>query len=180
MGLRESIPLEERLEKSRRIEERLLALTPYHEAATLHLYLATRSEVMTEGMVRASLARGKRVVVPVVNSSRQGIELSEIRDYDRELSPGYRGILEPVPSARRPVSMEQLDLMVLPLVAFDSRGHRIGYGAGYYDKLLSGIRGDRPVLVGLAYEMQEVENIAEEAHDVSMDWIVTEDRVIQV
>ncbi|MBI4714518.1 MAG: 5-formyltetrahydrofolate cyclo-ligase [Nitrospirae bacterium] len=174
---RDALSDKERGEKSRRIQERLFALPSFLEASVVHFYLAVKSEVITEGMVRESLSRGKRVVIPVVDRPHKRITLSELKDYDRELSPGFNGIPEPHAGRHRTVPLEAVDLMIVPLVAFDGTGHRLGYGTGYYDRLLGG-RKSWPILVGLAFEVQEVPSIPSESHDVAMNWVITESRVI--
>jgi 5-formyltetrahydrofolate cyclo-ligase len=94
---------------------------------------------------------------------------------DRDLQAGLHGIPEPHPESLRPVPLEEVDLMVLPLAAFDPAGNRLGYGRGYYDRLL-GSATTRPLLIGAAFEIQCVDAIPHEPHDVRLDWIVTEER----
>ena len=146
----------------------------------------------TEPVVRAALADGKQVAVPVVVAAGRRLRFALIEDYDRELRPGYRGILEPGPEARRLVDAGRIDCYIIPGVAFDFRGFRLGRGLGYYDRALAGVKGppapvrpagggrtERPTICALAYELQVVERLPVESHDVPVDYIVTEKRVIE-
>ena len=123
-------------------------------------------------MIRRALAFGKRVVLPKVVGT--GLELFEISDLDRDVSPGAWGI--PEPHEPRPVRLGEIDLIVVPGAAFDKHGNRLGYGAGFYDKLLAGFPG---ATVALAFEAQIVPLVPADLHDIAVGKIVTERRVIE-
>jgi len=123
-------------------------------------------------MIRQTLAEGKRVVLPKVTGKT--LALVEIGNFDRDVSPGAWGILEP--DSGKPVELKDIALVVVPGAAFDLRGNRIGYGAGYYDKLLAQYRG---MTVALAFECQIVPDVPADSHDVPVRKIVTETRVIE-
>jgi 5-formyltetrahydrofolate cyclo-ligase len=165
-------------ELSRRILAKFFALDEYKTAKTVMLYLDVRSEVRTRHDLPAALASGKTIVVPWCNAEGQ-LELFRLENHD-ELSVGMYKILEPKPELRvqphKQVAVETLDLIMVPGVAFDRRGARMGHGKGYYDKLLEHARRDTP-LVALAFECQLFPEIPTQAHDVFMDKILTESGV---
>lgn len=175
---RDSLSIDERMNLSRKICNNLLSLDEFKSAKTVHFFLTTRSEVITEEAVRRSLLLGKDVVVPVMDKKNRRIILSKLSDYDNELMIMHHGIHEPKPEFMRHVDLNEVDLMVLPGVAFDKSGHRLGYGAGCYDRLLEE-EHSRPVLTALAFELQIVDQIPVAGHDVKVDMIVTEERVIR-
>ncbi len=175
---RDSLTTEERINLSRKICNNLMSLDEFKKADTVHFFLTIKSEVITEEAVRKSLMLGKDVVVPVTDRRQRRLLLSRLSDYDRDLMLMHHGIHEPRPEAIRHIDLKDVDLMVLPGVAFDQTGHRLGYGAGYYDRLLEA-EHTRPVLTALAFELQMVDDIPVGLHDVQVDMIVTEDRVIR-
>jgi len=176
---RDSLSHEERIERSLRIGDALRNLREFQQAKVVHFFLTLRSEVMTEGAIRGALSAGKTVVVPVIDKKHRHLSLSRIDDYDQELTITTHGILEPRPKSYKFIPLEEVNLMVLPGVAFDVRGHRLGYGAGYYDRLLKA-EEERPLLVALAFEIQIVDEIPVGDHDIRVDKILTEERVIEV
>ena len=164
-------------ERSRLICERLVALPEYQRARTVMYYVDVRSEVRTRHYLPTALRHDKRIVVPYCVEGE--LELFLLRDMD-ELAIGMYRILEPKAELRnlpdKRVTVEELDLIIVPGVAFDRNGGRMGHGFGYYDKLLQHARPDTP-LVALAFECQLFPEIPTEAHDVFMDKIITEANV---
>lgn len=158
------------------IQARLVSTGIYRRSTVIHCYMALHDEVATKGIVQAALADGKQVVAPVVKAERQRLQFSRIENYELDLAPGYRGILEPV--TPRWVDLMRIELFMVPGVVFDQRGYRLGRGLGYYDRCLSRVKG-RSIICALAYELQVVETLPTAAHDVPMDYIVTERRVIE-
>lgn len=149
----------------------------------LSCYLDFDREVQTRPIVRKALALGYRVAVPVVLPGREGtLILSEIMDVPslEEPGPGWVrsrfGLLEP--RAPRPVEPERMDCFVVPGVAFDRRGYRVGFGKGYYDKLLASARPDA-WRIGLAFSAQMTPRLPREAWDVPLHRVVTEGGVVQ-
>ena len=163
--------------KSALIKERLFSLPEFIAAKVVFFYASFRSEVQTLSMIEESLKLGKRVALPRVDKRRHRLMLYEIKDIS-ELSPGYMGIPEPSLSGERLVNLDDIKLVVIPGAAFDYSGNRLGYGAGYYDILLS--EGKRKIpIIALAYEEQLVDKIPSEVHDVKVNMIVTDKRVIK-
>jgi 5-formyltetrahydrofolate cyclo-ligase len=164
-------------ELSREIVARFMALPAYQAAKTVLFYLDVRSEVRTRHSLADALASGKKIVVPYCVDGE--LELFHFEHMD-ELSVGMYKILEPKPELRtiaaKQVDVVELDLIMVPGVAFDRRGGRTGHGKGYYDKLLEHARPETP-LVALAFECQMFDEIPMQSHDVFMDAVVTEKAV---
>jgi len=181
-SLRMRLSREEVLTKSARIKKLLFGLSEFTMAKTITFYVAKQAnrEVETEEMIKESLIAGKRVLVPIVDNAARKIFFSELRDYDSELAPGEFDILEPKPSYRRLVPATESDLMIVPALVFDLQGHRLGYGGGYYDRLLRELASIKPSLpfVGLAYELQVVDKLPKTSRDVPVNILVTEKRVL--
>jgi 5-formyltetrahydrofolate cyclo-ligase len=176
LKIRDQIPLAIRTQKDLRIKAALFSLPEFISAETILLYAAFRSEVETLSLIRETLSMGKKVLLPKVDAKESRLDLYGITS-SSELSPGYMGIPEPSLSGKRRSVIDDADLAILPGAAFDLSGNRLGYGAGYYDILLSG-RNKRIPLVALAYEEQLVDAIPSEKHDVKVTIIVTDKRVI--
>ncbi len=177
LAARRRLPEEERIARSRRVWEHLTALPCYRRARVILWYMAFDKEVLTEGLIRLALAEGKRVILPVVRADRHTMEFSEIHDIECDVAPGYGGILEPRAECRRPVVVEAIELIILPGVAFDPQGGRLGFGAGLYDRVLAGFPRHIPK-VGMAFDFQVVPWLPRQPHDVLLDGIVTESRAM--
>lgn len=167
------------LEKSVMILERLLELEEYRQASTLMAYLDFRNEVQTGALVTATMAQGKKVAVPVTDIPNHRLTPSLLVDFPGDLQPGAWGILEPKPGCLRPLDPLELDLVIVPGVAFDLQGNRLGYGGGFYDRFLPRTRPGA-FYVALAFELQVRPEVYPGAHDVPMHCLVTEDRLIRI
>lgn len=174
---RDGIDIKSRKEKDILIKQRLFALPEFGSANMLFYFASFGSEVSTLLQIKELLGIGKRIILPRVDKNAKGLRLYEIKDL-AELSPGVMGILEPHVRDSREIDVNSADFVVMPGVAFDSQCNRIGYGAGYYDKLLSGLKRQMP-LVAITYEEQIVEKVPAEPHDVRVHKIVTDTRLIQ-
>ncbi|GFP33793.1 5-formyltetrahydrofolate cyclo-ligase, partial [Candidatus Hakubella thermalkaliphila] len=119
----------------------------------------------------------KKIILPKVDKENNKLKFYEIKDIT-ELAKGYMGILEPSVSEERLTRLDDIVIIIIPGAAFDVSGSRLGYGAGFYDRLLAGMKNKIPVIAP-AYEEQIVENISSELHDVKVDKIVTDKRVIE-
>jgi 5-formyltetrahydrofolate cyclo-ligase len=178
LARRDRLPAEARRRLSRAIAERFWGLPEIASARTLHVSLSTGSEVETGDVVAEARRRGLRVVVPVTLVNERRLLLAEF-DGPETLAPGPFGIPEPRPEGRRVVDLARVDALVIPGVAFDEHGNRLGWGAGFYDRLLERARPGVPI-IALAYECQIVPAVPPEGHDVRVLVIVTDQRVIRV
>jgi 5-formyltetrahydrofolate cyclo-ligase len=152
--------------------QQTLLLTPEFVAATVvALYSPVRNEVFTEEIFTEARRCGKTLTYPRIRGTL--LEFVEVRER-QELEPGAYGILEP--GGGQVVQLAALELIVVPGVAFDLAGHRLGYGKGFYDRFLHEHRGQ---LVGLCFDFQLVEKLPVEAHDVRMNMVVTEERTLR-
>jgi 5-formyltetrahydrofolate cyclo-ligase len=160
--------------KDGRILDRLTALPAFKTAHTVLSYASFRSEVDTFGIMQYCLEHDKEVVLPRVEAASKTLHLYEVGSID-ELAPGHWGIPEPPVSEGRRRDVGGLDLIIVPGAAFDKVCNRLGYGGGYYDRLLA----QRKVpAIALAYEEQVVSVLPVEPHDVRMDMIVTDVRIL--
>lgn len=157
--------------KSLDIQMQLEALPKWKEAAKILLYVSSPEEVDTHRLIQDALEKNRKVYVP--KASGKTLAICPLYDFEN-LKPGAHGILEPC-EVLEEAHPETMDLIVVPGIAFDPRGHRIGYGGGFYDRLLKLTRGYK---VGLAFQEQIVENLPDEAHDVPLDLIITDQTLI--
>ena len=166
-------------EKSNAIIKRLYDLPEFKEAKNILFYVSVKSEVNTQEAIKYLLeGKDKTIVVPYVVKKDKVLQLSELRDFN-ELEKKTFDILEPKEDYIRRYDAEKLDLIIVPGLAFDKSGHRIGYGHGYYDKFLKTIK-NKPLKIGLSYNLQIVDNIPKKQHDIPVDIIVTESKVIKI
>jgi len=181
---RDSIHPEQKRLKEAAIEKTLFSLKEFQKAGSILLYMSFRSEVNTMNYLEDVVSLGKALILPRVDSKHRTLRLFKIRDVS-ELSPGYMGILEPKIMKEREVSLNTVDLVIIPGTGFDITGSRIGYGGGYYDRLLSYeskqlARVEKHIMtIALAFEEQIGTKIPFEPHDIKVDMIVTEKRTIR-
>lgn len=175
---RDALPAEARARASAAIVARLEAREDFRAAEIVLLSLAFRSEWETRPLVESALALGKIVGAPRVDRARRMLEACAISGLERDLGPGFQGIDEPLPHCR-PLALEAVDWVLVPGVVFDTRGHRLGYGGGYYDRLLPLLRGDARRIAG-AFELQVVERVPAATHDLRIDALVTERRTLEI
>ena len=150
---------------SHRLAQQLVAYLPYQQADTIYGYISYNQEVNTMPILEHAFADGKRVAVPKV----YGNEMKFIYITDLSgIKPGFKGIPEPV--ADTPVANDPGALVLMPGLVFDTQGHRIGYGGGFYDRFLAA----EPMhpTVALCYDFQVLSRIEPEAHDISVDLVM--------
>lgn len=177
LNKRKALSQKEVMLKSNKISELLLSTDFYLKSHTIMTYIDFRNEVMTEKIIRESLETEKDIVIPISIVKTKDILLSQLLDFDKELTTGAYGILEPRQEYIREVKPESIDLVLVPGVAFDRRGSRIGYGGGYYDRFLKKLDKSIPK-VALAFDMQLAEIVYRDNHDIPMDYIITENEII--
>ena len=158
--------------KSHAIGQRLCAHAAFKEARTLALYAATQGEVDPRAIYEEAYARGKVAAYPRVEGNR--LVFYEVEDTD-DLEPGAFGIHEPPADYDGDViAPEAFDVVLVPGIAFDPLGYRLGFGHGYYDKFLPQVRADA-LRVGLAFACQIVPTLPHAAHDIPMHRVITEE-----
>ena len=165
---RQQLPVEERLRLSHCVQAHLIAAPLFKGAHGIALYSPTRGEVDTLDLFAAARQAQKRVYFPRVDGKRMVfVEVAELAS----LAVGAFGVLEPPEGPG--VAVAVLDLVIVPGVAFDRRGHRIGYGKGFYDRELHAADFSG-ASVGLCYQFQLCDRLPAEAHDIPMDYLLTE------
>ncbi len=166
-------------EQSHRIAESLINSNMYRQSKNIMLYMATKSEVQTQEIIHSAQKEDKKIFIPLIIRESNEIMPSLIQDFKTELTPGALGIMQPKEEYYRVVQPDILDLVIVPGVAFTRQGQRLGRGGGYYDRFLSRL-GQHTVSVGLAFEMQIVEQIPTNEKDMPVDYIITEEGIIQI
>jgi 5-formyltetrahydrofolate cyclo-ligase len=161
--------------KSADIWERLSMVGEFATGSRLLVYVSKEPEVETRGLIQQLLAMGRQVCVPWFDGAKKQYVASALADFALDLAAGRFGILEPKPEAARPVACDQIDAALVPGLAFDETGNRLGRGMGYFDRLLRDVRG---VKIALAYDFQLLSEVPVEVYDTPVDFIVTEKRVL--
>lgn len=169
---RKALTHEEIEEKSAKITQLLTAFAIYRSAKCICVYMAAFNEPRTMPLIQKALADGKTVCVPITDTENTTLSLSYIHDISA-LRKGAYGIFEPtVIDSANP---RDVDLIVVPGIVFDKSGSRIGFGKGFYDRLLTDTRA---VKVGLCYQFQLCEGVPSDKHDIPMNMLVTEEEFI--
>lgn len=188
---RDALSLEERIEKSHQIAEKVIAQKEFIEADKILLFASYKSEVNTEAIFVKAKALGKEIYYPkVIGKEMEFFKMES----ETDLKEGYRGIPEPEENAEkqfRPVMRDRI-CVIMPGAVFDAEGNRIGYGGGYYDKYLQQLEAiwenDKTMLkkhiykLALAFQFQIVESgkILREQYDIKVDSVITEDQIIDI
>lgn len=162
---------DERQRRSQTIRRKLLASPEFRNAKVLMFYISKDGEVETRPIIEAALVRGKVVLVPVIKVRRKKMVVSEITDPNKDLVKGPYGIYQP----KTPTKIyhpRSIDLAIVPGVAFDKNGNRLGRGMGYYDKFLVGLRKGVP-RIGLAFKFQVVKRLPTLSHDQPVTKLLT-------
>ncbi|WP_077369811.1 5-formyltetrahydrofolate cyclo-ligase [Anaerosalibacter sp. Marseille-P3206] len=162
---------------SQAIANNLYDLDLYKNSNFIMSYVNFRSEVITEEIIRNSLNSGKKIGVPISITKTKELLISELKDYDNELELGVYNILTPKKEYIREVEPSKIDLVLVPGVAFDRQGYRIGYGGGYYDRFLNKLN-DSAVTIALAFSVQLIEEVPKGEYDLPIDYILTEKGLI--
>lgn len=165
----------ERQSQQRVLDIRCLNLPGLSAASTVLAYVSSfPEEVNTRPILEFILAGGRRLVCPRVDRVERMLTLYEIKDLWKDLGKGVLGILEPTDACAR-ISPEEIDFVLVPALAFDQRGYRLGRGGGYYDRLLPSLRADCSRWV-VGFNEQWVQTLPVEQHDQKVDGVLTPDR----
>ena len=162
---------------SKKIALNLFAIKEFQLARHILFYLALEKEVQTREMIERSLSMGKKVYVPLVDSVMRRLDITELVDLNIEFKKGSYGIYEPEDKYLKIAPVSIVDFVVTPGLAFDFKGGRIGYGGGYYDRLLKSLS---PAVrrVAVAFDFQVIDSIPQEDSDVPVHKIVMEEETI--
>jgi 5-formyltetrahydrofolate cyclo-ligase len=174
---RESLDLNIRSQWDESIFNRFISSEFYKKAATIFAFVSFKSEVDTHKIIKYAAEDGKTIYVPKIQSKEKGIEIFKIEDFN-QLKKGYFGILEPVEGCV-PADKNTIDLILMPGVAFDRLGGRLGYGAGFYDRFLSGM-DEKANKIALAYHFQILNRIPMDKYDIPIDGVISEGEIILV
>ena len=179
---REQLTQEERLIAAKRAVKQLTSATIFSQSTHIACYLAKDAEMSTTPIIEKIWAENKHCYLPVVHPSQFGLmSFIEYSPKD-ELIINRFGIQEPILQQDKTIDARNLNLVILPLFAFDKSGNRLGTGGGYYDRAFSFLKespqSQKPVLCGLAYDFQQVEEIESQIWDISLHCVVTESKIV--
>lgn len=169
---REDLSLTEMQKKSQQINQQILALPPFSAAKTILTYLPIKKEPNTLPLLTIAWQQKKQVLIPVMQAQNKSLILSQLKNLN-EVTPKRHDLLEPEPEFLRPTAPHSVDLCLLPGLAFDYSGNRLGYGEGYFDRFLPNLR-PTCLKIALAYDFQIFDSIPKAKHDIPIDIIITE------
>ena len=169
--IRAHSPLEKSM-KSGIIKDKLFIEEEFKKAKVVMFYVSLKDEVDTFIMIDEALKEGKRIAVPVILKEEKRLIAGEIHNRLEDLESQHFGIYQPRQDRVREVPLDDIDLVVVPGVAFDRKNIRLGRGHGYYDRFLSGLP-KRTKTIGLAFDFQVLEYLPQDPHDVPVSKIIT-------
>ena len=175
-GLRNKLTEKEILVKGTKVHGLLNSLLSSSLAENYMCYVSIRSEVRTVEVIKQLIEENKNISVPVCIPETTQLFASQIFRME-ELAPSQFGLLEPKSDFMRPIEPEKLEIVLVPGLAFDRKGNRLGYGKGYYDGFLTKV-SPRTLKIGLAYSFQIVEKVPIDSLDIPLDIIITEKEII--
>ncbi len=173
---RSQMSYEEVRYKSKLIKQRLFSFFLFKESFMVSFYCPTKNEVDTTEMIKEAIASGKKVVVPGIETKKGRMSLCQLDSFD-ELEKGTYNILEVPKEKRKEISLESIGIVIMPAIVVDIFGNRIGFGKGYYDKLLSKYEN---IKIALVYDYQIKRVIHPDKWDMPVDVIISEKRLIRV
>jgi 5-formyltetrahydrofolate cyclo-ligase len=175
LAAREALSAEDRAAFSEAACGRVMELDCWRQADTVLLFASFGSEVQTGGLIEAALEQGRTVVLPRVNRERKELDLFCVTEPGVQLTAGVWGIPEPMPDRCTLAQVSRIGCVVLPGVAFDRQGGRMGYGGGFYDRVLADLAPiQAAATVGICFELQLVPRVPREAHDRRVACVCTE------
>ncbi|MFR7362934.1 MAG: 5-formyltetrahydrofolate cyclo-ligase [Terrisporobacter sp.] len=159
------------------ITDKLLNLDCIKNAKNIMLYLDFNNEVSTYSLIKKLLNLGKIVSSPITLKEERKLIPSQITDLKNGIQYGAYNIREPKPECSPAINIKDLDVVIVPAVAYDKNCYRLGYGGGFYDRFLENLRKDA-VTIGIAFDLQIFDEVPKEPHDAQLDYIVTESRIL--
>jgi len=173
----EDISDKEIAKKTKQVEDNLFEFANFLEAQIVLLYVNNKTEVASSNIIKRCFDFNKVVILPAFNIKTYKMKLMKVDDLDNDLTTGPRGILEPDINRCKIVPVDCIDLAIIPGVAFDEKGGRIGTGEGYYDRFIPKLSVTTRK-VALALECQIIQQVPVESHDKHVDIIITDERII--
>ncbi len=164
-------------QKSKLIQSNLFSLPEYKNSSFVMFYISTEREVSTPDAIKTALAANKKVAVPLILKSQNIMVPCEINNL-KDLEPGPFGILQPVKEKIKSIPIKLINLIIVPGIAFDKSGNRVGRGKGFYDRFLKSVPANIPK-IAFAFSCQIVEEVPITRNDIAVDKIITEDEVIE-
>ena len=171
------LPKSEQDDIGKKIENRLFEFANFLESKITLLYISQEFEVDTHHILKKAFDFNKIVVLPLIDADSRDLRLYKIDDFNNDLGPGENGIFRPRLERCKAVPIECIDIAIIPGIAFDEKGGRLGTGDGYYDRLIPKL----PITtrkVALAFDQQIIPQVPTESHDKPVDIIITEKRII--
>ena len=170
---RDAIPATQRERSAERLVAKLAALPEYAAARSVLATMAIGSEWPTRAFIDRARADGKSIVLPRITAPPRRLEIHVVGDMEHDLIPGIWDIPEPDPARCPKVDFAEMDFALVPALAVDRAGYRLGYGAGYFDRLLTG-RGARPFCVTALPAAFILGSVPRESHDIPVDRVVSD------
>jgi 5-formyltetrahydrofolate cyclo-ligase len=168
---------EELAQKYQTIENKLFEFANFMESEMIFLYTPQSSEISTEKIIQKVLYIEKQLILPVLTNSKNLINLYKVTDFNKDLVTNANDILEPDVTKCKKIPLEDIDIAIIPGLAFDDKGGRIGFGNDYYRRLISRLP-ETCRKISLAYEEQLVDSIQMESRKYTVDIIITDKRII--
>lgn len=176
LKIRNNMNKEDVLSNSKTIIDKLRNLNEFKNSKTVFIYMDFNNEVITRDLIEEMLKEKKHVIIPYTDTLNVKLIPTEIFDMEKDLQKCSFGYYEPKKEIIKHVETEKFDLIVVPGVAFDKSLNRLGFGKGYYDRILHLRRKDCKA-VAVAHDFQVLQEIPAEEHDVKMDMIITEKNI---
>ena len=156
---------------------KLLQMDCIKNANTIMLYLDFNNEVSTDNLICKLISQGKIVASPITLKDERKLIPTQIKDLKNGIQFGAYNIREPRPDLSTTIDIKDLDIVIVPAVAYDKNCYRLGYGGGFYDRFLENLREDA-ITIGIAFDLQIFDEVPKEPHDAQLDYIVTESRIL--
>jgi 5-formyltetrahydrofolate cyclo-ligase len=175
LDIRGKLGKDEHEKKSRQIIKALMDSNLYKESNNIMVFISFKNEIDTHEFIKKAIEDGKNIFVPITIPDGKKLKPSQLKSFD-ELEPGFYNILTPKKEFIRFIDPKDLDLIVVPGLGFDKSGYRVGFGGGYYDRFLSGLKNAKKV--SIAFDFQILDEVPKESFDIPVDCIYTEKRKI--
>ncbi|OQY00419.1 MAG: 5-formyltetrahydrofolate cyclo-ligase [Desulfobacteraceae bacterium 4572_130] len=165
------------LRKINRIEYNLMGFANFMEAKFVLLYTKQSDEIPTENIIKKCFKLKKNVIIPIISESKHLINLFKINDYDTDLVKNNYNILQPNTETCKEIELDQIDIAVIPGLGFDEKGGRLGFGEGFYSRLITRLP-ETTRKISIAFEEQMVRQIQMESRKYNVDIVITDKRII--